>query len=174
MHILVAIVSALGVIGVILWRLHMAAEAAKGLAETASDARGLVRRWRWRRKLATNPLDLIEDPREAAVAMMVAVAQSDGAMTDRERQVIITELVARVGATERQAEELLAHGRWLTREVQDVDYCLDKLAPLIKRQCSPEQHRDVVDMLHSVASVEGRPGQIEDAALARLGRALRD
>src|SRR5262249_22693896 len=88
MHILVAIVSALGIIGVILWRLHMAAEATKGLVETANDARGLFRRWRWQRKLASNPLDLIQDPREAAVAMMVAVAQSDGAMTDRERQVI--------------------------------------------------------------------------------------
>jgi len=174
MHILVAIVSALGIVGVILWRLHMAAEAAKGLAETASDARGLFRRWRWQRKLATNPLDLIEDPREAAVAMMVALAQSDGAMTDRERQVIITELVARIGATERQAEELLAHGRWLTRDVQDIDYCLDKLAPLIKRQCSPEQNRDVLEMLYSVASVEGRPGDIEGTALARIARTLRD
>jgi len=174
MHILVAIVSVLGIIGVILWRLHMATEAAKGLAETASDARGLVRRWRWQRKLARNPLDLIQDPREAAVAMMVAVAQSDGAMTDRERQVIVTELVARIGATERQAEELLAHGRWLTRDVHDIDYCFDKLAPLIKRQCSPEQHHDVLEMLHSVASVEGRPGEIEGAALARVARALRD
>jgi uncharacterized tellurite resistance protein B-like protein len=174
MHILVAIVSILGIIGVILWRLHMATEAAKGLAETASDARGLVRRWRWQRKLARNPLDLIQDPREAAVAMMVAVAQSDGAMTDRERQVIVTELVARIGATERQAEELLAHGRWLTREVHDIDYCFDKLAPLIKRQCSPEQHHDVLEMLYSVASVEGRPGEIEGAALARVARALRD
>src|SRR5262245_15060197 len=151
MHILVAIVSALGMVGVILWRLHMAAEAAKGLAETASDARGLFRRWRWQRKLATNPLDLIEDPREAAVAMMVALAQSDGAITDRERQVILDELVARIGATARQAEELLAHVRWSTRDVQDVDYCLDKLAPLIKRQCSPEQNRDVLEMLHAVA-----------------------
>jgi uncharacterized tellurite resistance protein B-like protein len=174
MHILVAIVSVLGIIGVILWRLHMATEAAKGLAETASDARGLVRRWRWQRKLASNPLDLIQDPREAAVAMMVAVAQSDGAMTDRERQVIVTELVARIGATERQAEELLAHGRWLTRDVRDIDHCFDKLAPLIKRQCSPEQHRDVLEMLLSVASVEGRPGEIEGAALARVARALRD
>jgi hypothetical protein len=137
MHILVAIVSLLGIIGVILWRLHMATEAAKGLAETASDARGLVRRWRWQRKLARNPLDLIQDPREAAVAMMVAVAQSDGAMTDRERQVIVTELVARIGATERQAEELLAHGRWLTREVHDIDYCFDKLAPLISASARP-------------------------------------
>jgi uncharacterized tellurite resistance protein B-like protein len=174
MHILVAVVTALGAIGVILWRLHMAAEAAKGLAETASDARGLFRRWRWQRKLASNPLDLVQDPREAAVAMMVAVAQSDGAMTDRERHVIIAELVARIGATERQAEELLAHGRWLTRDVRDIDYCLDKLAPLIKRQCSSDQKRDVLEMLHKVASAEGRPGEIEGAALARAARALAD
>ena len=174
MHILVAIVTALGIIGVILWRLHMAAEAAKGLAETANDARGLFRRWRWQRKLASNPLDLVQDPREAAVAMMVAVAQSDGAMTDRERQVILAELVARIGATERQAEELLAHGRWLTRDVRDIDYCLDKLAPLIKRHCSPDQNRDVLEMLYSVARVEGQPGEIEGAALARVSRALRD
>jgi uncharacterized tellurite resistance protein B-like protein len=174
MHILVAVVTALGAIGVILWRLHMAAEAAKGLAETASDARGLFRRWRWQRKLASNPLDLVQDPREAAVAMMVSVAQSDGAMTDRERQVIIAELVARIGATERQAEELLAHGRWLTRDVRDVDYCLDKLAPLIKRQCSPDQTRDVLAMLHKVANAEGRPGEIEGAALVRVARALGD
>lgn len=106
--------------------------------------------------------------------MMVAVAQSDGAMTDRERKVIVAELVARVGATERQAEELLAHGRWLMRDVRDIDHCLDKLAPLIKRQCSPNQNRDVLEMLYSVASVEGRPGDIEGAALARLARALRD
>jgi uncharacterized tellurite resistance protein B-like protein len=174
MHILVAVVSVLGIIGIILWRLHMAAEAAKGLVETANDARGLFRRWRWQRKLASNPLDLIADPREAAVAMMVAVAQSDGAMTDRERQVILAELVARIGATEQQAEELLAHGRWLTRDVRDIDHCLDKLAPLIKRQCSPDQNRDVLEMLYSVASVEGRPGEIEGAALARVARALRD
>jgi len=174
MHILVAIVTMLGIIGVILWRLHMAAEAAKGLAETANDARGLFRRWRWQRKFAGNPLDLVEDPREAAVAMMVAVAQSDGAMTDRERQVIKAELVARIGATEGQADELLAHGRWLTRDVRDIDYCLDKLAPLIKRQCSPDQNRDVLAMLSSVANAEGDPGEIEGAALARVSRALRD
>jgi uncharacterized tellurite resistance protein B-like protein len=174
MHILVGIVTALGIIGVMLWRLHMATEAAKGLVETANDAHGLFRRWRWQRKLAKNPLDLVHDPREAAVAMMVAVAQSDGAMTDRERQVIIAELVARIGATERQAEELLAHGRWLTRDVRDIDYCLDRLSSLIKRQGSPEQTRDVLEMLYRVASVEGTPGEIEGAALARVSRALRD
>jgi hypothetical protein len=56
----------------------------------------------------------------------------------------------------------------LTRDVRDIDYCFDKLAPLIKRQCSPDQNRDILEMLRSVASAEGQPGEIEGAALARV------
>ena len=45
----------------------------------------LFRRWRWRRKVNVNPIDLIEDPREAAGVIMVAVAQADGRLTAAEQ-----------------------------------------------------------------------------------------
>src|SRR5262245_38196752 len=93
MHILLALLAAAGAIGIILWRLHMATEAARGLTQAAEEAHGLFRRWKWRRKLAQDPLDLIQDRREAAVAMMIAVAQSDGAVTERERRTILAEIV---------------------------------------------------------------------------------
>lgn len=172
MHILLALVAALGTLGIILWRLHMAAEAAKGLAETANEARGLIRGWRWRRKLAKNPLDLVQDPREAAAALMVAMAHSDGVLTERERQVILAEAVCRFEATERQAQELLAHARWLTRDVRDVDQCIARLAPLIRRTCDPDQICDVIEMVSKVAAAEGAPGAVEQQALDGLKRAL--
>ena len=50
-------------------------------------------------KLAQDPLDLVSDPREAAVTMMVAMAQHDGAMTERERTTILREAVERFGAS---------------------------------------------------------------------------
>lgn len=172
MHILGVLVAAIGVIGVILWRLHMAAEAAKGLAETAGEARGLVRRWKWRGKLANDPLDLIQDPREAAIAIMVAIAQSDGALTERERCAILAEATKRFGATDKQAEELLAHGRWLTREVRDPDNCIRKLAPILRRTCGPVELADTVEMASRVASAEGPPAEIEAGALSKLRQAL--
>jgi uncharacterized tellurite resistance protein B-like protein len=173
MHILLAIIAALGAVGVVLWRLDAAAKSAKGVIDSANEAHGLIRRWGWQRKLANNPLDLVQDSREAAAAMMVAVAQSDGAMTDRERAAIETELMTRIGATEPQAKELLVRGRWFTRDVRDLDQCLAKLVPLIRSQCSPDQIHDVLEMLNRVANAEGQPGQIESSALARTARALR-
>jgi uncharacterized tellurite resistance protein B-like protein len=173
MSILLALVAAIGTIGVILWRLQSAAEAARGLAETADEARGLFRRWGWRRKFAADPLDLIKDPREAAAAMMVALAQSDGAMTERERRVILQEIVRHFEATSKQAEELLAHSRWLVREVRDLDRCFLKLSPLIQHTCSPDQVRDILAMLENVAASEPQQNSIERDAVARFARAIR-
>ncbi len=172
MSILLGLVAAIGTVGVILWRLHMAAEAAKGLGETAKDMRGLARRWSWRRKFAKDPLELAQDPREAAVAMMAAIAQSDGAMTERERRAILSEIVQKFQAPAKQAEELLAHGRWLARDVRDADYCFGKLAPMLRRTCKPDQLRDIVEMVTKVASADGEPGSLEREAIARLARIL--
>ncbi len=172
MAILLMLVGLAGTLGVILWRVHLAAEATKGLTDTAKDVHGLFRGWSWRRKLAKDPLDLIREPREAAVAMMVAVAQSDGPMTERERRAILSEIVQRFEASAKQADELLAHGRWLTREVRDVDRCFRKLAPLLTKSCHPDQLRDLVEMLDKVSSSDGESGDTERDALTRLNRTL--
>ena len=172
MHIIALLTAFVGAIGVILWRLHIAADAAKGLAETASNAHGFFRRLGWQRKFAKDPLDLVQDPREAAAAMMVALAQSDGAMTERERRMILSQMVRRLGTSGTQAEELLAHGRWLTREVKDTSRCFQKLAPFLQRTCDREQIQDVLDMLHDVSLAEGTPGVLEVDALMRLKQTL--
>jgi hypothetical protein len=59
----------------------------------AVEARGLFRRWGWQRKFAKDPLDLVSDPREGAVATMVAVAQHDGAIIEREKAAILRQIV---------------------------------------------------------------------------------
>ena len=85
MHILAILGAVLGVVLFMLFRMQQAANAARDIADAADEARGFFRRWGWRRKQATNPLDTIDDAREAAAAMMVATAQSDGSITERER-----------------------------------------------------------------------------------------
>jgi uncharacterized tellurite resistance protein B-like protein len=167
-----ALLGAAGVVGVILWRLHMAAEAAKGLAETANEARGLFRRWGWQRKFAKDPLDLVSDPREGAAAMMVAVAQHDGAMTERERAAILRQIVERFETSGRQAEDLLAHGRWLTRDVRDADRCLSRLTPFMQRACSAQQCQDLVEMLRAVSQADGAADTLVTDAIGKLERAI--
>jgi len=173
MSILLGILAAMGTLGVILWRLNAAAEAAKGLAETANDARGLFRRWRWQNRFAADTLDLVTDPREAAAAMMVATAQYDGAMSEREREAILASITGVLGATAKQAEDLLAHARWLTRDSRDLDRCLMKLALVLQKSCTPDQCADVVAMMQRVADADGEPSDVIRASLQGVGRTLR-
>jgi uncharacterized membrane protein YebE (DUF533 family) len=99
MHILAALGAVLAVLVIVLFRMQQAANAARDIADVANDARGLFRRWSWRRKHAKHPLDTIDDARETAAAMMVAIAQSDGSITERERTAITAEMTKRFGAT---------------------------------------------------------------------------
>jgi uncharacterized tellurite resistance protein B-like protein len=172
MHILVAIIGVLGAIGYVLYRLSIAAEATKEVVESAKDAGSMVRRWGWRRKFAKDPLDFATDPREATVALMAALAQSDGAMTERERGIILDRTVHMTGGTAVHAEELLAHGRWMVRDSRDLNRCFAKLTPLLRQGCTREQMDDVLAMLDDVAHADGAPGPIQLEAISRLRRAL--
>lgn len=173
MHIVGLLLGLAATIGVILWRLNNAAEAAKGLAQTADDVGGMVRRARWRRKAGRDPLDLVDDSRIAAAAMMVATAQSDGAMTAAERTVILHEIMTTLGASSLQtAEEVLAQARWLVRDYNDLGNCLRKLMPVIQRKCGPAEKTDLARMLDAVADADGPARDNERDTLARLRREL--
>jgi uncharacterized tellurite resistance protein B-like protein len=155
MHILAAIGAALGVALFVLWRMQQASHAVRDVANAADEVHGFFRRWSWRRKANVNPLDLVEDPREAATAMMVMVAQADGALTDKERLAILQQISEHFGATSKQGDELIARGRWLVQHSVDASEVFRRLAPSIRKACSVSEREDLIVMLKAVATAEG-------------------
>ncbi len=155
MHILSALGAAIGVALFFLWRMQQASHAVRDVASAAGEVQGLFRRWSWRRRANVNPLDMVEDPREAATAMMVIVAQTDGALTGKECAVIQAHISDHFGATSRQAEELLARGRWLVQSSVDASEVFRRLAPSIRKSCSVAERDDLIGMLKAVATAEG-------------------
>jgi uncharacterized tellurite resistance protein B-like protein len=133
---------------------------------------GIFRRRKWRKKLAVDLLTEVQDPRMAATVMMVALAQSDGAITAAENTVIQRHVTGKLGATAAQSEDLIAHGRWLVRDVIDPDNTFRRLIPVIQKSCTPEEVDDLISMLEAVASANGKPGEIEEQAIDRLKRGL--
>src|SRR5262245_40275761 len=173
MHIIAIIGAVLGVAALILFRMQQAASAARDIADAADEARGLFRRWGWRRKHLKSPLDAVDDAREAAAAMMVAAAQSDGGITERERAAITAEMAKHFGATERQAEELLARARWLVQDRTDAGEVFRRLTPLILRSCGPTERSDLIEMLRNVAGADGGNDDVLAQDIARLTHSLR-
>jgi uncharacterized tellurite resistance protein B-like protein len=173
MHILAAIGAALGVLLFVLFRMQQAANAARDIADVADEARGLFRRWGWRKKLAKSPLDTIDDAREAASAMMVAAAQADGSITERERQAIETQMATHFGASEAQAKELFARARWAVQDRTDPGEVFRRLTPLIVRTCGAKERADLIAMLSAVAASDGRADDLVTHDIARLAQTLR-
>ncbi len=172
MHILLAIVGALGAIGVLLWRMQMAANATRDIVESAHDAGRFFRSWRWRRKANANPLDLIEDPREAAAAMMVAAAQYDGSLSAREEAAIVAEMKYHFEADEKTARDLLARGRWLAKDANDLGQTFHRASAAVRRRCTLKELDDLVGMLREVAKADGEASDVVRIEIDRFADSL--
>lgn len=174
MHIIVALTAIIGGIGWLLWRLHMASEAARGLMDTADDVRGFWRRRSWRNKLASDQLQLVDDSRVAAAVMMIALAQHDGAMTEAEQRTILTQMMEKFSAAASVADELFAHARWIAKDVVDVDSCFRRLAHVIEKKCGAPEREEFIEMLTAVVNAGEPLGDAERNAFDRLKRVLRN
>ncbi|HEU4378790.1 MAG TPA: TerB family tellurite resistance protein [Hyphomicrobiaceae bacterium] len=173
MHILAILGALVGVLLFALFRMQQAANAARDIVDAADEARGVLRRWSWRRKHITNPLDTVDDAREAAAAMMVVVAQSDGGITERERTAITREMIKRFGATPDQAEALFARARWLVKDSADAGEVFRRLTAVIQRTCGATERSDLIEMLDAVARTDSPADDIVIQDIARFARVLK-
>ncbi len=172
MHILISLLGAAGMLILVLWRIRQATYVARDLADAAGEARGFFRRWKWRRKVNVNPIDLVTDPREAASILMVAVAQGDGPITEAERAAIQSQMIERFGATQRQAMELLTQSQWMVRDGVDTREIMRRLQPLVHRGTTPEQRRELVEMLTAVAEADGRHDEMTTFDIYHFARQI--
>jgi uncharacterized tellurite resistance protein B-like protein len=172
MGIIAALLGAMGVIGMILWRLNQAADATKGLAETAQDLSNLGRRWSWRRKANVDAMTLVDDPRIAAVTLMAAVAQADGALTAAERETILRLSSEKFSCSPKAAQEMLSYGRFLVGQSHDPANSFRKLLPIIRKTCGPTERSDLIGMLRTVAAADGTAPESETLAIDRFARDL--
>ena len=170
MHIVALLTALAGIVGIVLWRLNQAASAARDVTEAANEVTSLARRFSWWRKTSRNPLDAVVDPREAATAMMVAVAQYDGNLTEREHVAIVSAISQTFGATAKQSEELIAQARFLVKDVVDPSNCFNRLAPLMTKQLGPNERGELIEMLNKIANADGAPN---DAVLHSIGQLQR-
>lgn len=151
MGILMALLAAMAGVGVLLWRVNVASQAARDLVGAADDARGFFRRLAWSRKAGKHALDTVDDPREAATAMMLSLAQYRGPVTDHQLHLIRSEMVSNFGLPNEEATNMLARGRWLVRNEGDVHTTLRRLAPAIESKCTQAERRELIGMLKVVA-----------------------
>jgi uncharacterized tellurite resistance protein B-like protein len=168
MHIILGILAVLGAIAYFIIRANQVNQASREILETAVDAKALMRSSRWRRKAKTDPVRSVSDPRLAASAMMCAMAQSEGGLTERQQAEILALITRHFQLDGQAAEEMFAQGRWLASDVKELSSFLHRLAPVIADHCAEQERRELAEMLRTVAAVEGAPSDIQEDAIRNL------
>ena len=145
MHILIAILGAVGAVAFFIWRLNQASQAARELSETASELANLPRKMRFKGKAGKRGIDVIDDPREAAAALVYgAIVSGDDATPDR--KAALAESLAEVfQVSEDEAKELVARAAWhinaLNDPINTVNPLTDRLIAEVGREAMADLKR---------------------------------
>jgi uncharacterized tellurite resistance protein B-like protein len=169
MHILIAI---LGAAAAAFWAFTYFVRAANEGREAVNDVRGVIRSGRWSRRVSKRLVENLSDPREAAAVLLFQIAAYDGAVTDRQKAAIVSEMRAAFGADQETAEGLYAFARMALGEVNDAANSLKKILRPIADACTDAEKRQLVDMLGKIGEVEGALTDMQRQLIVEARRIL--
>ena len=138
MGILLAILGVLGGLGVILWRIQQASHAAREIADAAEGLANLPRKMRFKHKAGKQGIDVIDDPREAAAALIYGAAKCAGEVDAGRKAAMEADMVGLFKIDAEFAHQLLARAAWHLDSVNDplnaVIKLTDRLTSNVDRQ----------------------------------------
>ena len=173
MHILLAIVSILGIAMVWYWRAKMAREAAGDVMDAANDVRLAARRFLYKRKHNTHPADCVEDARLAAAGIAVAVATMDTPISQAEIKTLTDEMRKTFGIDEREALDMLSFGRWIAGQCGTNEEAVRRLSKRIAALAGAEALPDLLQIVERTATADGREmDELEQDALTIIRQTI--
>jgi uncharacterized tellurite resistance protein B-like protein len=170
MHIILGLLAVLGGVAFWWWRLKMLGEAASEITDVAGRAWGKYKRNKFRKKVEDSPVESVNDPVAAAAVMMLAVAKTDGPMSDRSEAVI-----KQIVVEDLQAEdpvELMTFSRWVAGHVTDANDVSRRYAKIWAQVLNAKERRDFLSMVRKVAEADGPASRENQVVLARLRERL--
>lgn len=169
---MVVVIGILAVVGGILIWVLRAQYAVRAVRDLNHDTKGVQRRIKHAvEDFVGTPLGRVRDPRLAAAILMIQLVRAEGHMVAGEKTEIITLMESRLGVSDAPA---LFEKAWdYTHATRPFSLFADELLPLLQRQLSFDECRELVGMLQSVAAADVPPSELQSEAITRLRKRLR-
>lgn len=169
MSILLAI---LGAAAAAFWAFTHFVNAAGEGREALRDAKGLIRRGKWNRRVDARLIENLSDPREAGAILIYQVAAYDGAVTERQEVQIVADMGEMFQADQETAQGLFAFARMAVGEINDAGNNVRKILRPVIEVCSPEEKAALIEALEKIAEIESPPTDIQRRLIAEARRVL--
>ncbi len=138
MHIILGILAAAAGIYFFFIRARQGAEVASEVVDMTQTAMGAARRYGFRRKAETHPVDNVDEPEIAVAGLACAFLELDSFPTEEARRGLLVGLQSEFGGTLTEAEELAALGHWLVNSCNGADAAVPRLVRRLKKIAGPE------------------------------------
>jgi uncharacterized tellurite resistance protein B-like protein len=134
-------------------------------AKTASDA------MRAREQEKRAPLRSLVDPREAATAVLVALAEARGAMTDEQRHEIRAQMRTVLGYDD-ALDHHLAVAHHASRAAGSPTTVIDETAPLFEANLNESERAELLSMVEAVVALHGGPTDAQADLIDKLRKRI--
>lgn len=138
------------------------------IREAMSRRRDAERRRKALESQRTAPISAVDDPRDAAIVLMLLVARSTDAPT-REQYAAVEETARRVFGFERDLAERMAHARFVASRAENFEQAVGLFGNLLRSRLSSAEQAHLVEMVEAVAAHDG-PTEPQREAIETLKR----
>lgn len=149
------IIALLGLLaGAYFWiiRARAAADAARDLTGVAQDVMAAARRFGFRRRLNTHPVESLEEPDVAIAGAGIAFLELGGLPSAEMHDRLIASLQSHLGQSHGKAEEAVVLGRWLVAECGGAQAGLARLVRRLYKMRGADSFQPLMAVLKDVAA----------------------
>lgn len=155
MHIILAILGALATVGIIIWRVRMAMEAAREIADLAGEAANLPRKLRFRAKARRGGLTAIDDPREAAAVLLCGAGACANPLTPDDKAALSVDLAGLLEIRTGDADDLIARAAWHVNQMNDPMNAVNAMTDLVVQRAGLDAMTSLIPVLDRVMDRSG-------------------
>jgi hypothetical protein len=129
-----------------------AANVATDLVDMAQDVMGAARRFGFRRKANTHPVDSLEDTKVAMAALGISFLEQGGLPSKEQQATLQRALQQTYDMSEADAAEALILGRWLMSQCGGPDPAVARISRKLRKLAGLESLQPLMSVLQAVAS----------------------
>ena len=163
MHIILGVLATVAALFFIFSRIS------RNAGDVVDDARGLAnlpRKLKWQARQRKASIRALEDPREAAVVLLLGVARTSGDISSAQKAVIAAFAESEFGITRNEARDLILLAHFMLRDVFDFDNELRNVLAPIETHTGPNERHRLIEAARAVA--EADDGSADEPALALI------
>ncbi len=173
MPIIGLVLAIIGGIAIWYYRMQAAREASETLFDAANDVRLAAKRFAYRRRVKTHPLDCVEDARVAALGIAASVVQIERGWDKDISDTLIRQAQSLFDIDVKEASEMVVLAKWLSDQTTMRADAARRLARRVRALVGPAALPDLQRLLALLVGPEGSASENVEDARAAIIRELR-